>query len=234
MKVLLTRPRAAAERLAQDLAARGHEVLIEPLLTIEPLPGPLPELAGVQALVITSANAAPALAGTDPRLPVFVVGSATAAAARHAGRRDVRIGEGDARALARLIARQLRPADGALLHLSGSEVRAELGHDLAAAGFALRRHAVYRARAAQELSAEVIAALRAGEVDAVLLFSPRSAATLVDLLARHGLAGALSGTEAICLSEAVAEPCRRLPWRIRVAARPEVGMVVGQLEGRSL
>ena len=164
MRVLLTRPRAAAERLAQDLAARGHEVLIEPLLTIEPLPGPLPDLAGVQALVITSAHAVPALAGTDPRLPVFVVGSATAAAARAAGRRDVRVGEGDARALARLIARQLRPADGALLHLSGSEVRPELGQDLAAAGLraAPSRRSIGRAPRRRCRPKSIVDALRAG------------------------------------------------------------------------
>ena len=234
MRVLLTRPQAASERLAQDLVARGHEVLIEPLLTIEPLPGPPPDLAGVQALVITSAHAVPALAGTDPRLPLFVVGQATAAAARAAGRRDVRVGEGDAQALARRIVRECRPADGALLHLSGSEVRPELERDLTAAGFTLRRHPVYRARAAQALSAATVDALRAGRLDAVLLFSPRSAAILVGLLTRHGLAGDLRGTEAICLSAAVAEPCRRLPWRIRVATRPEVAMVVGQLEAGGL
>ena len=50
-----------AQALAQRLEALGHEVLAEPLLTIEPLPVAL-ELDGVEAIALTSANAAPALA----------------------------------------------------------------------------------------------------------------------------------------------------------------------------
>ena len=233
MLVLITRPRAAALELARTLEARGHEALIEPLLTIEAIAGVVPDQAGVQALVLTSSHAVPALAATDPRLPVFAVGEATAAAARRAGRSDVRAGGGDAGRLARLIARQCRPEAGALLHLSGTEVRPALAEGLAAAGFALRRQAVYRARAADRLSPPVVDALRRRSIGAVLLFSPRSAAILVELLARHILTGCLEQTEAICLSAAVAAPCRHLEWKdLRIADRPEVALMAGQLDGR--
>jgi uroporphyrinogen-III synthase len=230
--VLITRPRAAALELAQALEVRGHATLIEPLLTIEAIDGVVPDQAGVQALVITSSHAAAALAATDPRLPVFAVGEATAAAARRAGRSEVRAAGGDARRLAQLIARQCRPAAGALLHLSGTEVRPELAEGLAAAGFALRRQAVYRARAAERLSPPVVDALQRRSVGAVLLFSPRSTAILVELLARHRLTGCLEQTEALCLSAAVAAPCRHLEWKdLRIADRPEVASMVGQLDG---
>ena len=232
MLVLITRPRPAALELARTLEARGHEPLIEPLLEIEALAGVVPDAAGVQAIVVTSGHAVAALAAIDPRLPVFAVGAATAAAARRAGRSDVRAGGGDARRLARLIARQCRPGAGPLLHLSGTEVRPELAEDLAAAGFTLRRRAVYRARAAERLSAPVVEALRRRRVGAVLLFSPRSAAILVELLARHILTGCLEQTEAICLSAAVAARCRHLKWKdLRIADRPEVALMVGQLDG---
>jgi len=232
VRVLITRPRAAALELAQALEARGHEVLIEPLLTIEAIENVVPDQAGVQALVVTSRHAVPALAATDPRLPVFAVGAATATAARRAGRSDVRAAGGDAGRLARLIARQCRPEAGPLLHLSGTEVRPELAAGLAAAGFELRRQAVYRARAAERLSPSVVEALRRRSVGAVLLFSPRSAAILVELLATHILTGCLEQTEAICLSAAVAAPCRHLEWKgLRIADRPEVALMVGQLDG---
>jgi uroporphyrinogen-III synthase len=233
--VLITRPRAAALALARELEGRGHEALIEPLLTIEPIAGVVPNLAGVQAIVLTSGHALAALGGSDPGRPVFVVGEATAAAARRAGCRDVRTGGGDAGQLARLIARKCRPAAGPLLHLSGTEVRPELAEGLAQAGFALRRQAVYRARAAERLSPAALTALRGGGVGAVLLFSPRSAEILVRLLAAYGLTGCLGRTEAICLSRAVSDRCRELPWKaLRVAARPEVSAMVGQLEGHGL
>jgi uroporphyrinogen-III synthase len=230
--VLITRPRADAAALAEDLAARGHRVTIEPLLAIEPEAGVVPALAGVQAIVLTSAHAVPALPASGVDLPAFAVGDATARAARERGCGEVHTAAGDAASLARLIAERCRPAAGPLLHLAGAEVRPGLAEALVAAGFALRRQTVYRAVAARRLSAPLIAAIRSRSVDAALLFSPRSATILVDLIIGHELSGCLGRTEAICLSAAVAVPCRRLSWRaVRVAPRPEVGSLLGQLEG---
>ncbi len=232
MQVLITRPREAAATLASELVARGHCTLIEPLLTIELIPCVTLDLDGVQAIVLTSANAVPALNGTITPLPVFVVGEATAAAARRAGLSDVRVAAGDASSLARMIRGQCRPAGGPLLHLCGTEVRPGLAEELAAAGFALRRQPVYRAVAARVLSPGAIEALRRKAIDAVLLFSPRTAAIFAELVARHGLAGCLGRTDAICLSAAVAEPCHGLAWRaVQVATRPELELLLRRLEG---
>jgi uroporphyrinogen-III synthase len=233
MQVLITRPRADAEELARALEDRGHGVLIAPVLTIEPIPDAVPDLGGVQAVVLTSAHAVPALAGTDPGRPVFAVGEATARAARAAGLSDVRAAGGDARRLARLIVGQCRPAGGPLLHLSGTEIRPGLAEALAAAGLELRRLAVYRALAASSLPAPVVEAIRSRAVDAVLLFSPRSASIFAGLIARHDLAGCLGRTEAVCLSAAVAAACARLGWaRLQVAARPGLEPLLRLLEGQ--
>jgi uroporphyrinogen-III synthase len=230
--VLITRPRADAAVLAEELEARGHQVMVEPLLTIAPLAEVIPPLDGVQAILLTSANAVPALRGTNLRLPVFVVGEATARAARESGCGDVHAAAGDAASLARLIVARCRPNEGSLLHLCGAEVRPGLAEPLEAAGFTLRRQVVYRAVAARSLSRQAIAAIRQEAIDAVLLFSPRTASVLVGLLAGHGLSGCLRQTEAICLSAAVAESCRQVEWKaVRIAARPEVGSLLGQLEG---
>ena len=125
MRVLITRPVALAQALARRLEACGHDVVIEPLLTIEPLPVAL-ELGGVQAIAVTSANAAPAL-GAARHLPVFAVGDASAAAARAAGCMRVESAGGDAASLARRIVASCRPGGGAILHLCGTEVRARPG-----------------------------------------------------------------------------------------------------------
>ena len=87
MRVLLTRPRPDSEALAARLAAYGVDTLIEPLLTIVPAGKEEPNLAGVQALVVTSANGARALGRVrtrpdGPAFPVYAVGAASAAAAR--------------------------------------------------------------------------------------------------------------------------------------------------------
>ena len=231
LHVLITRPRAQATALAGELEARGHTVLIEPLLTIEPIADVGLSLDGVQGVVLTSANAVPALTAAARHLPTFAVGTATAAAARRAGCADVTEAEGDAASLAGLLAERCRPDDGAFLHLSGAEIRGGLAERLADAGFELRRHVVYRAVAAGALSPAAEDALAQRSIDAVLLFSPRSAKILVQLLTKSGLATYMESTVAICLSRAVAEPCRMLRWQsVRVAERPEWRALLERLD----
>ena len=62
MRVLLTRPREDSEGLAAQLAARGVDSFIEPLLEVRFRDGPPLELAGVAALLMTSGNGVRALA----------------------------------------------------------------------------------------------------------------------------------------------------------------------------
>jgi uroporphyrinogen-III synthase len=231
LRVLITRPRARAEALARRLEAAGDRVLIEPLLTIEPVAGAVPDLGGVQAIVLTSAHGVAAVTASARRLRLFAVGAATAAAARQAGCEAVMSAEGAGAELAHLIARHCRPEDGALLHLSGAEIRPEPAAALRAAGFTVRREVVYRAVPAPALSPPTLAALRRRALDAVLLLSPRTARIAVDLVRAHGLEESLGTVAAVCLSAAVAQPCRAISWSaIHLAARPTVAALLEVLE----
>src|SRR5436309_14101233 len=86
-RALVTRPRADAMALAEALAARGIEAIVEPLLDIHYRDEPAPELAGVQAVLCTSANGVRALArlSAERAIPLLAVGEATAARARTEG-----------------------------------------------------------------------------------------------------------------------------------------------------
>src|SRR5947209_250139 len=84
MRLLVTRPEPDGERTAAALRARGHEVTLAPLLRIEPVAFDLPQQS-FAAVVLTSANAARALAGHPARaaltaLPALVVGGRSAEA----------------------------------------------------------------------------------------------------------------------------------------------------------
>ncbi len=87
MRVIVTRPRAQAEPLAERLRELGHEVVLCPLIEIEPLGGGPVEVEGYDWVVVTSANGADELArrskGTMPRLAA--VGPGTAEALRRHG-----------------------------------------------------------------------------------------------------------------------------------------------------
>ena len=62
-RVILTRPRADAAPLADRLAEGGIDSLIEPMMTVTDRGPRQLDLAGVQAVLVTSANGARALAG---------------------------------------------------------------------------------------------------------------------------------------------------------------------------
>ena len=91
-----------------------------------------------------------------------------------------------------------------MLHLCGREVREGLAADLTAAGFAYRPAVVYEAVAAAGLAPTTAAAIRERRLDAVLLYSPRSAALFAALVRAAGLDRELADVVAACLSEAVA------------------------------
>ena len=187
LTALITRPEEDARPLAEALAARGVATVIEPLLAIRPLPEAASDLAkdlaGVQALLFTSANGARAFAELSPRrdIGVLAVGDATASAARGLGFTAVESAGGDVQGLARLVKQRLKPAGGPLFHAAGSAVAGDLAEILAADGFDLRRRMLYESATATALSPETIAALKQGRIDLVLLFSPRTAVTFAEL-----------------------------------------------------
>ncbi len=235
MRLLLTRPVEDAAPLAALLREQGHEVLLAPLLEIRELAAPAPALDGVQAVLLTSANGARALAraAVDPAtfsLPAFAVGEASAEAARQAGFTSVESADGDVAGLARLVVERLRPDAGALLHAAGTRLAGDLAGDLAGHGFEVRRAVLYEAATATALPEAAVTALTESRLDAVLLFSPRTAATFARLVAQAGLAAACPKLIAYCLSPAVAAKLAGLDWRrIAVARRPEQEHLLGLL-----
>jgi uroporphyrinogen-III synthase len=220
LRALVTRPRAEAAELSAALARRGIEAVIEPLLEIRLLGLPVPALAGVQAVLCTSANGVRALAAGTPerRLRLFAVGDATAARARAEGFDQIESAGGDVGELARLVRRRLKPADGRLLHVAGTAVAGDLAGDLEAAGFAIERAVLYEAQAASALSSTTIGALTDGGISLALFFSPRTAAIFARLAIAAGIADRLGGVMALSISPAADSALTRLNFRERAVA----------------
>ena len=239
MRVLLTRPKEDSEPLARRLAGMGHAAVVAPLIEIVPLPDVELRLEGVQALLATSSNGVRALAAhragaAARRLPLLAVGEATARTAREAGFSDVRVAGGDVDALAALARKILKPSSGRLVHVAGRDRAGDLKAALGAAGFTVDVAVLYAAKAATALPAEARAALRAGELDAVLLYSPRTArihAALV-LGEADALVAAARKLHHVCLSRAVAEaldPLKLDSGLILVAPEPRQDALLGCL-----
>lgn len=233
MRLLLTRPEPDAARTAATLRARGHVVLCAPLLRIETI-APADFGSGPHAAVVmTSANAARAVAGHPAlarlrALPLFAVGRHTADAAREIGFADIRSADGAADDLLVHLRRDL-PAGASILYLAG-ENRAR---DLAAAltGHAVQTVIVYRAKAVAAFPDDALAALRAQALDAVVHFSRRSAAIYVECAKAAGVLDRALPLVHYCLSSQAAEPVVTAgAGRVRIAAHPDEAAMLELVE----
>jgi len=223
MRVLVTRPAGDAEDTAALLKARGHEPLVAPLLVVRFHDGHPLHLDNVQALLFTSANGARAFARRSSRrdFKVFAVGTQTAQAARDAGFSEVANAAGDAIDLVQLVHRSCSPEGGALLHAAGAEAEGRLARGLTEAGYAVRTDVLYDVPSVDALPDAARSALTAEALDAVLLFSARSAAAFADLVNKAALRERCARLVFCCISEAAAEPVKTFPAKaIRIAARP--------------
>jgi uroporphyrinogen-III synthase len=232
-RVLVTRPHSEAQSLAAALASRGVDPIVAPLIEIHYRDGAALDLADVQAVLCTSANGVRALAraSRERRLPLLAVGEATAACARAEGFAAVASAGGNVGDLARLAAAQLRPRGGRLVHAGGSEVAGDLVTALRAQGFDIVREILYEVRPAAALSQEIVQALRAGEVDFALFFSPRTAALFARLVAGAGVAGRCGAIAALSISAAADIELAGLAWRERcVADRPTQAALLDELD----
>jgi uroporphyrinogen-III synthase len=223
MRVLITRPRADAERTAARVQARGHEAAIDSLLTIEPAAF---EIAGgkFDAVVITSASALHAAASETFApffsLPIFVVGPHSAELARETGFRDVRLCGGNVRALANEMAGTLNRG-ARVLYLAGVDRAKNLAELVQPAGIEVETVVVYRAVPALRFSEKTAALLREGKIDAVLHYSARSAGIFLDLVQKEKLEAAVQEVRHLCLSDAVASALIGAGLRVETAARPD-------------
>jgi uroporphyrinogen-III synthase len=229
MRVLVTRPQADAERTARELAARGHEAVLAPVLRIAPTDQEPPSGA-FDAILLTSANAVPTLASLGAPvedLPIFTVGERTAAAA--AGYRDVHTAEGDAASLAGLVARTAAPG-ARLLHIAGLNRKPDLEAALSARGFAVVTWVAYDAVAAERLPNAGLHALHDGQLDAALHYSRRSAGIVLDLVRSAGLTARLLDIPHVCLSADTAVPLQAAGARFVTAARPDETSLLAALD----
>jgi uroporphyrinogen-III synthase len=236
MRVLITRPEREAVTLATALSQRGHVPVIAPLFRLEILHPPADfsaSLAACQAVLLTSANGARALAEASEQRgrPILSVGDTTAATAEGLGFNAVTSAAGDGAALVELVRQRLDPKAGPLVHVGGVDLALDLGEALSRHGFDVRRFALYDARAESVLPDSARAALQARALDAATFFSPRAASQFAKLVGEAGLADSLRSVTAIGISPAALAPLGKLPFKATVAAaRPTRQAVLDEID----
>ena len=239
MRLWITRAEPDASRQARSLGELGHEVILEPLLAIRFFDDEPIKLDGVQALIATSRNGLRALKRRpileDARkLPIFVVGPASAELARQMGFSAVHEGTGTAEGLLDTIHAGSRQDGGSLLHLAGANLASDLRGNLERDGFQVVQPALYRAEPTSQLSSGLRQEIAGNSVDGVILMSPRTAKVYMTVMREGGLVEAARQLHHYCLSEAVADRLDPTDGRpISVAARPREQDLMMLLDGKS-
>lgn len=198
-RLLLTRARAQAEAFAELVRAdTGLVPVISPMQEMRDLEVNI-DLSGISALAFTSKNGVEAFARMSAtRLPAYCVGEATATRARALGF-AAKAAASTAEALKTIL-----PKTG-VLHLHGWHVRQVLS----------AQHMAIYDQVALPLSDEAQGQLADGSINAVALFSPRSAKILAGFLPEN------TSTKPVlyALSAAVAAACPS-GFTVHISASP--------------
>jgi uroporphyrinogen-III synthase len=232
MRVLVTRPLPDAERTAAAVRARGHDVLLAPLMQVRPVPAVLD--GNWSAVVVTSANALRVLAAEQTKplfaLPLYAVGQRSADAARELGFREVRSANGDAQDLVRLIAERHAGQAEPYLYLAGEDRAADVEAALGRHRVEVKTAVVYRVMTIG-FPPELFDAVESREIDAVLHFSHRSAKNYLAGAKAAGLMIQALAPRQVCLSKQAAEPLRAAgAGDIAIARRPDEASLLDLLQ----
>ncbi len=216
--ILLTRPKDRSEAFASEIEKCGWTSTIWPLLKIRPLLAEPIMPQERQSLIFTSMNAVEAMPEPVPtKAHAICVGASTAAVARRRGFTSITNVSGDAHKLVQtLLARESQR----YLHVRGAKTRGDIAARLTQAGSPTDEIVAYEAQASDHAPEKIDTAIMSGKIDAVALFSPRSAAIL-KRLAKVEWFCRLSTATVFAISPATAEPVRDIGFaKVVVADEP--------------
>ena len=229
--MLVTRPEPDASETAARLGALDIEGIACPLLVHQTLQTSLPEPAGFAAIAVTSSNALRALRERGVlerylKLPLYAVGGRTAAMARSLGFTTVTHAAGGFAALAELLAHT--PLAGPIFYPAARELAGDLARSLAPFGRMVITTEVYAMNPVDTLPPAAAQGISENAIDAVLLYSRRTAETFVRLAEPHVDRLERRHIGMLCLSEAVAEPLVDAHFiRVSLAEQPSEQAMMG-------
>lgn len=233
--VLVTRPKLLGSSLSYMLKQEGYTVWDGPVLTIVPQLSGRPNIEGKPIVVMTSRSVAAVVKENKSAFEdlfghvCYCVGEQTAADIRACGFKNVQCAEGNAYNLA-LMLMEKEGSRQPILHICGEDRSEEPDLTLKKKGWTVQAWNIYKAEEVEKLTPKVCEALTTGKVDAVLLYSTRTAKQFVKLIRKYQLEACCQKLTAIGLSDAVIRALDTLPIGKAYAAKtPKQEDVVDRL-----
>ena len=222
--VLVTRPQPGATKTAERLLGNGFLPFVLPLTKIVQLPVKTPT-GKFDAVAVTSANAlrqAPDKV-LQPffALPCFVVGEATAAAARACGFETVTAGDRDGASLAQTIGEELCTSAN-ILYVTGRVRAPDFEHALRKLGMYFKPVMSFDTVLVSYATEFLIEFFGRGKIDSCLLYSRWGAEEFLRLISQTEIVHRFDNTSIFCLSSRVANALIGVDKAlIHVADRPD-------------
>ncbi|MDB9890989.1 uroporphyrinogen-III synthase [Alphaproteobacteria bacterium] len=233
---LIIRPQPDSDRDVGWLNRYGVPALASPVMIGAPvsslsLAHDLGSPADFTGIIFTSRHAVDAVAKTADAgawisKPTFVVGSATAAAAKQAGFKNIIIGNGAGAGLVEPIRQALadtniaKPQKANLLWPSALEISFDMTAAMRRHDIAVQRLPVYKMMANANFAPSVRAALAKNCISAVIAMSPRSIQILRANMDAAGLGSARNKIDLIAGSDAIAAAAGDGWYHIYAARHP--------------
>lgn len=207
MRVLVTRPEPDASLTAERLRALGYEVLVAPLLETVFLNEPLDKLH-TGDFVVTSRNGVRSLAALaseeiQQTRTLYTVGDATAALARELGFKQIRSAAGSVDHLVGLIGPARAGDKKSLIYVCGRDRKGRLEDKLREAGWRVDVAVRYLVENVDHFAPAILTAFEDQKIDAVLLYSNRTAEALKAFINRFELGHSTNLIKFFCLAKSI-------------------------------
>jgi len=225
--LIITRPQEDAERLAHFVKIKGFEPIVEPLLNPIYMEDLILMPPKVQAVMITSKHALRAIESSNQtaafqNIPFICVGEKTTALAKGMGLQTVSEHFENVDKLTEWVKENIVPEVGPLVYLHGDVTTKNLKDTLGEHGFSVQNQRAYQMNEAQMFSHKTMAIIKRQVLHGIAFFSPRTGRIFVNISQNFGLHDYLSVVNALCLSQAVADEVKVIPWKsIQIAKNPK-------------
>lgn len=229
-RVLVTREADAGLFTVKLYQKLGYEVVLHPLIKIEPLSSALlSSPIGFDYLIITSFNAARIIASRQNfgRVPAVVVGSKSADYLGDCGFNVTNVYQDSNELIEGIVG--LGQSSLRFLYLSGDYVSTDIVSRLKTHGHYTKRKVVYRSVKAEDIDINLLKS-----IDIVTFYSQRTAAIFVEMVTDLGY-NSFQNTLCLVLSTGITQKLSSLSFKhIRVADRPNEAAMLELLKATSL
>lgn len=244
LQVLVTRPEPSNTRTATALRARGYQTLVMPLTRTVPLAKDQELMRSTQAgaYVVTSAAAIRYWKELDPQpgqlsAPLYAVGERTGEQARSSGFGDVRVGPGDADALAGVLVSDIEAGhlvvseSEPVIHVTGRVRKSDIETLMQRQKIPHRIAEIYDTEKLSYSTDYLPRRLAKDDPIAALLYSYHGANLLVQHLIRTHSDRILKNCTFLCLSASVATAIPDgFRSQVRIASAPSEAELLEQLD----